>query len=316
MKIVIAGRADEQGLAALRQTHPEVEFVAARGDGLPAALQEAEAVYTNSLSRDLLRQAPRLRWIQAQGAGVEWIQNVPELVESEVVLTNTRGAHAQTIAEHAFGLLLSMTRCLPGLYANQQAHRWGRPEGARMVGLSGQTIGVVGLGRIGSAIARRAHGFEMRVVAVDANDVPREDYVERFWGLDGLEALLEESDVVAVATPLTPETRGMVGAPQLNRMRPGAYLLVVSRGGIVDEEALADTLRAGRLAGAGLDVTGREPLPAESPLWDVPNLLITPHTSGASTQTTALAWSIFVHNVGRFVAGQELENVVDKRRGY
>ncbi len=316
MKIVIAGRADERGLADLRAAHPEVEFVAARGAELSTAIADADAVYIHTMTSELVADARRLRWVQSQGAGVEWIHDVPELIESDVVLTNTRGAHAQTIAEHAFGLLLSLTRCLPQLRANQRAHRWGRPEGATMVGLSGLTFGVVGLGRIGTAIAQRAHGFDMHVVAVDANDVPRPDYVERFWPLDGLGELLAAADVVAVSTPLTPQTQGMIGASELAGMKPGAYLLVVSRGGIVDEEAVVAALQDGRLAGAGIDVTAREPLPADSPLWDAPNLLLTPHTSGASRQTTALAWTIFAENVGRFVHGQELANVVDKRLGY
>jgi phosphoglycerate dehydrogenase-like enzyme len=175
---------------------------------------------------------------------------------------------------------------------------------------------VVGLGNIGRQIAKRASAFDMRVIAVDADDVPKPDYVAQVARLDALDSLLGSADVVAVATPLTPQTRKMIGAAQLALMKPEAYLLVVSRGGIVDERALAAALKEGQFAGAGLDVSETEPLPPESPLWDVPNLLFTPHCSGSSRQTTEGAWRVFAENVGRFVRGEPLENVVDKKRGY
>jgi phosphoglycerate dehydrogenase-like enzyme len=316
MKVVVAGRANEQDLAKLRQEHPQLDLVvAAPGPALAEAIADADGVYLGGLSRELFQAAKRLRWIQSQGAGVERIVSVPELVESDVVLTNTRGAHAQTIAEHAFAFLLAFTRDMPTFVEAKRARRWTRRSRA-LVGLSGLTMGVVGLGRIGSAIAQRAHGFDMRVIAVDANEVPKAEYVEALWPLDGLPRLLRESDVVAIAIPITPQTRGLIGAEQLALMQPGAYLLVMSRGGIVDEAALAAALTEGRLAGAGLDVFASEPLEEDSPLWDAPNAILTPHCSGSSRQTTALAWSIFAENLGRFVRGEPLTNVVDKRRGY
>ena len=320
MKIVIAGRADAGDVEALRAAHPGVEFQVVKHEGhgnsqaVLAALPEADALYIHTVTPEMHRAATRLRWVQSQGAGVEWLAEAPEFAASEVVLTNTRGAHAATIAEHAFGLLLSLTRCLPELREAQVAHGWRKPS--RPVGLSGLTFGVIGLGNIGRAIAQRAAGFDMRVIAVDANDVPVPAGVARVDRLDGLEALLRESDVVAVSVPHTPETRGLLNGDRLARLKPSAYLLVVSRGGIVDEAALAAALRAGRLAGAGLDVTEEEPLSSGSPLWDVPNLLLTPHCSGASVQTRAAAWRIFEQNVGRFVRGEPLENVVEKGRGY
>ncbi len=320
MKIVIAGRADAQDLAELRKMYPQVEFVVAAhsghedSDAVLQALPDADVLYIHTVTPEMHRVSKSLRWVQSQGAGVEWLADAPEFAASDVTLTNTRGAHAGTIAEHAFGLLLSLTRCLPELRQAQESHRWHKPS--HPVGLSGLTYGVIGLGNIGRALAKRASGFEMRVVAVDANDVPKPDHVARLARLDALDTLLREADVVAVATPLTPETRGMLGAAQLEQMKPSAFLVVVSRGGIVDEAALAEALRAGKLAGAGLDVTSEEPLPAESPLWDAPHLLLTPHCSGASRQTREMAWGIFVENIARFVRGEALQNVVDKRRGY
>lgn len=316
MKILVTTRWEEKRLDALRSSFPQAEFVVAdTPEEVAKAVVDVDAVL-GWLSRDAFLAAKKLRWIQAHSAGVEFLARVPELVESDVIVTNTRGAHAATIAEHAFALLLFLTRGLRHLDAQQRERSWRRPAGVQFVGLSGLTLGVVGLGRIGSAIAKRGHSFDMKVVAVDADDVPRADYVSEFWLLDGLPELLRRSDVVAVAAPITPETRGMLGPDQLALMKPTAYLIVVSRGGIVDEHALVAALREGRLAGAGLDVASQEPLPPDSQLWDAPNLIITPHCSGSSRQTTEMVWSIIAENLSRFIAGQPLMNQVDKRRGY
>jgi phosphoglycerate dehydrogenase-like enzyme len=242
---------------------------------------------------------------------------VPELVESDVVLTNARGAHAQTIAEHTFAMLLTLTRGLRYFDHAKGCHTWLRGDGYRnVVGIAGKTMGVVGFGNIGRAIAHRAHGFEMRVLAVDAQDVPANEDVESVWRLDRLHAMLRQSDVLAIATPITPQTRGMIGEEEIRALRPKSYLLVVSRGGIVDEPAVLRALQDGHLAGAGLDVTETEPLPPDNPLWDAPNLIVTPHISGGSELTAELMWSIFFENVGHFLKGEPLKNVTDKRLGY
>lgn len=160
------------------------------------------------------------------------------------------------------------------------------------------------------------HALRMRVVAVDVNDVLRPDYLSALWGLEGLPELLSQSDVVVVTAPLTPETGGMLRADRLALMKPSAYLIVVSRGGIVDERALVGMLKEGRLAGAGLDVAEVEPIPPDSDLWLAPNLIITPHCSGVSRQTTDGCWLVLKENLGRYLAGNPLLHVVDKRRGY
>jgi phosphoglycerate dehydrogenase-like enzyme len=177
-------------------------------------------------------------------------------------------------------------------------------------------MGIIGLGNIGRAIAKLAHAFEMNVIAVDAHEVPRPDYVSELGLLDGMDGLLRRSDVVVVATPITAETRGMLGAEQLALLKPSAYLMVMSRGGIIDEAALARMLREGRLAGAGLDVTATEPLPPESELWDAPNIFITPHCSPASKQTGELVVKICRENLARYLSNEPLSHVVDKRLGY
>jgi phosphoglycerate dehydrogenase-like enzyme len=182
--------------------------------------------------------------------------------------------------------------------------------------LAGLTLGVIGLGHVGRAVAARAQAFEMRVIAVDAGEAPQPSYVAELWPLHRLPELLRQSDAMLVTAPLTPETRDMLGREQIALMKHSASLVAISRGGIVDETALTTALRAGHLAGAALDVQAEEPVPANSMLWDTPNLILTPHCSGESTQTTALELAIIGDNLSRFIAGEPLVNVVDTRLGY
>ena len=274
-------------------------------------------VFFGKPSADLLTLAPNLKWIQAPSAGVEFVASIPELVSSDVLLTNTRGAHGPSIGEHTMALLLAMARHIPESVDQQRAHVWDRSviyRTAREVG--GLTMGIIGFGSLGRGIAQRAVGFDMTILAVDAQAVDGTPFTDEVWPVSRLDDLLEQADVVVVACPLTGETRHMIGAPELARMKPDAYLIVVSRGGIVDEDALADALRAGHLAGAALDVTEVEPLPADHPLWDVPRLLLTPHTAGASARKERRVVEIFCDNLRRFQNGEPLINLVDKARGY
>jgi phosphoglycerate dehydrogenase-like enzyme len=274
-------------------------------------------VFFGKPSADILKLAPKLKWIQASSAGVEFVANIPELAASDVVLTNTRGAHGPSIGEHTMALLLALTRQLHTSLDQQRAHVWDRSilyRTAREVG--GMTMGIIGFGALGRGIAQRAQAMDLKLLAVDAQAVDGTPFVEDVWPVSQLDDLLAQSDVVVVATPLTAETRHLLGAEQLAKMKPEAYLIVVSRGGIVDEEALADALRNDRLAGAGLDVTEIEPMPADHPLWDVPNLILTPHTAGASARKERRVVEIFCENLVRFQNGEPLQNVVDKSRGY
>ncbi|MDQ3809268.1 MAG: D-2-hydroxyacid dehydrogenase, partial [Chloroflexota bacterium] len=217
--------------------------------------------------------------------------------------------------DHTFALLLWHTRGLGEFSRLHQAHEWrgGLPP---LRALKGLTMGIVGFGNIGRAIAHRATGFEMRVLAVDADRVAPGDGVDEVWPLDRLDEVCQASDVLAVAAPITPQSRGMIGAEQIRRMPRGSYLLAVSRGGIVDETALVDALEEGHLAGAGLDVAATEPLPQGDPLWTARNLILTPHVSASSPLTFDLVWSMLSENIRRFQRGEELINVVDKRRGW
>jgi D-2-hydroxyacid dehydrogenase (NADP+) len=261
--------------------------------------------------------AKQLKWIQIPSAGVELVCSVPEMVESDVVVTNARGAHARVIAEHTFAMLLAFTRGLHRFDQDKAARRWSRDAALYEVfEIAGATIGIVGYGQIGQQVAQRALGFEMHVLAVDANPMPDAPHGVEVWALDRLPELFEQSDVVVIAAPYTPETHHMIGADLLNRMKPTAYFLVESRGGIVDEAALLDVLKKGKIAGAGLDVYEQEPLSSNSELWDVPNLIMTPHLAGSSIQKDRRCVEILRENIGRFQRGESLMNLVDKRKGY
>ncbi len=265
-----------------------------------------------------IAKAERLRWIQSPGAGVDWVARVPGLVENDgIVVTNTRGAHAPSIAEHVFGLLLALTRGVPQSLAWQRDRHWGRDESYRTLReIKGSTMGILGFGAIGRAIARRAQAFEMSVIALDAHAVEAGPELDEVLTGDRLPELLAGSDVVVVTVPYSGATHHLLDAERLGMMRKDAYLIAISRGGIVEEGALAALLTSGQLAGAGLDVTETEPLPADSPLWDVPNLILTPHVAGASGPKERRCVEIFRENLTRYAAGDELVNVVDKRRGY
>ncbi len=299
-----------------QKTFPQIQFAAADDhDDILREIVDAEVVF-GGINREAFLAAKQLKWIQNPGAGVERLARISEIAESDVTITNTRGAHAATIAEHTFGLLISLTRQLPQLLQAQREHDWVRRIDGPQVGLTGLTLGVVGMGNIGRAIAKRGHAFDMNVIGVDVNEVPKPDFVAELRLLDGLDDLMRRSDVVAVAAPITPETAGMLGPEQLRLMKPTAYLIVVSRGGIIDEDTLVQMLQEGQLAGAGLDVTATEPLPKDSSLWDTPNLLVTPHCSGSSSYTSAAGRAIFYENLRRYLAKEPLTNLVDLKRGF
>jgi phosphoglycerate dehydrogenase-like enzyme len=322
MKILITVPWDQKQLLRITQAFPQVEFQTALSENLILqTVGDAEVVF-GDLSRDAFLKAEKLRWIQCHGAGVNKLVAIPELVASNIPVTNTSGAHAPTIAEHFFGGLISLTRILPELYLAKQRREWASWSkwvdqfGRLPVSLAGMTIGVIGLGNIGRAIAERAAAFQMRVIAVDIWEVPQPSYLAGFWKIDQLARLLEQSDVVVVTVPGTPETANLLSKEMLLLMKPTAYLGVVSRGGIVDEDALAEMLIEGRLAGAVMDVFQKEPLPTQSRLWDAPNLMLTPHVSGKSEQTTAAATSIFIDNLECYLAGKPLKNMVKKEMGF
>lgn len=265
---------------------------------------------------DLPRRAPRLRWIQATSSGVGQLIVQIGLVDSHIVVTNAAGVHAVPLAEFVLTAMLMFTRQISGVLERQRSHRW---EKVTTPELTDRLVVLVGLGHVGSEIARRAKAFGMRVCAskrqLDGR-TPEDFGVDELFPLGRLRDVLPRADFVVLTVPHTPETERIIAEPELMAMKPTAILINVARGAIVDEAALIGALRAGRIGGAALDVFEREPLPPDSPLWDMPNVLVTSHTMANSQQENDRLTSLFCENLRRYLDGRPLLNAVDKRRGY
>lgn len=304
-------------VAQLEASFPGLRLVRARPDAFRRELADADAVMSWQLTPDDLAAAPNLQWVQLVGAGADGVL-IPELVARNIPITNNSGVHAPNIAEHLMALMLAFARGLPTLMRAQSARRWrDDAEPARTFELQGQTLLIVGLGDIGLELAQRAGSFGLTVIGLrrHANPAPVAGIAE-VHGEDALAAMLPRADHVAICLPLTDRTRNLFDAAMLARTKPGAYLYNVGRGAIVETEALIAALRSGLLAGAGLDVTDPEPLPPDSPLWEMPNVIITAHTSGATPHYWERAYRILATNIARFGRGEALINVVDPQEGY
>lgn len=274
---------------------------------------QAEIVAGNELgiTADIFRDAGLLRWVHLFQAGADRVV-CPELIESDIILTCSKGAHAVPIAEHTFAFMLAHVKELARHREAQKERAWDRHA---LGELYGKTLCVVGLGNIGCEIARRAACFGMRVIGTRRSGAPV-PHVEQTVPPDRLAEVLSEADYVVLTLPLSPETRGIVGAREIARMKPGAFLINVCRGQVLDHEALIEALKSGHLAGAGLDATDPEPLPPQSELWCLPNVIITPHNSGMSPWTRDRAVGMFCENLKRYREGEPLHQVVDKEAGY
>jgi phosphoglycerate dehydrogenase-like enzyme len=272
-------------------------------------------VILGSFPKAVCAAAPQLRWVQSFSTGMEKFL-FPEIIErNEVMVSNVAGLYASQGAEHAWALLLALTRGIPTSWDNMKKKQWG---GGANVELSGCTLGLIGLGGFGIEMAKRAGGYDMTILAIDAMRTAKPDYVAELKPAtrENLHDLLRRSDVVMTACPLTQETYHLISTAEFAVMKPGAYLINVTRGGIVDEPALIEALKSGKLAGAGLDVTEKEPLPADNPLWEAPNLILTPHRAGASQHRPRMVFEFFAQNLERYLKGEKPQNVIDKRKGY
>ena len=245
------------------------------------------------------------------GAGFDpLVRGNPKFVASDVVLTNAPATHATAMADHVMGMILMLAHRMVDMLDDQRAHRWDVDKyRAQITELEGATMGILALGAIGRAVAVRARAFGMRVYGVDLKPMDPPAGVTEAWTLDGLERLLGISDWFVVTAPLTDGTEGLLNRERIGRLKQGSRLIVISRGGIVDEAAVAEGLRSGRIAGAGFDATKPEPPPDDSPLWDMPNVLISPHVSGDSPQTWERRYRIFKDNLARYLKGESLLNI-------
>jgi phosphoglycerate dehydrogenase-like enzyme len=322
----------EHSLAKLRAISPRLSVEQRTAESLEElgdVWKEVEVLYTTGLA-PLPEVAPRLRWVQGHFAGVDQLLGHPLL--RSVILTTSSGIHAPAMAEYILLMVLAFAHHLPRMIEHQGRAAWPQQRWALFVPqeLRDATIGIVGYGSIGRETARLARAFGMRVLAskrhVDqladdgwrlpnAGDAAGEN-VDRLFAPDQLHAMLAECDYVAIAAPLTSETRGLLGAAEFRAMKREAVVINVARGGVIDEAALIDALRARVIGGAALDVFEQEPLPADSPLWHLPNVILSPHVSGFTPHYDERAMQLFAENLRRYAAGESLLNVVDVQRGY
>ena len=303
----------------LRRRFPDVTFISpASREEADRLLPDVEVVLGWAVRPDNFERAARLRWIQVTAASVAGLL-FPALVESAVLVSNGRGLHADAMADHTLGVMLAFARKLHLARDAQRDRRWDQTPlagGASFRALAGSTLGMIGFGRIGRAIAERVRPLGVNVIAVRRRPAEPPDPADQQWGSERLPELLERADWVVLAPPLTAETRGMIGAEALARMKPGAILVNLGRGPLVDEPALIDALERGRIAGAALDVFDQEPLPPTSPLWAMPQVILTPHISGLGERLWERGMDLFARNLEAFRQARPLENLVDKRAGY
>jgi phosphoglycerate dehydrogenase-like enzyme len=276
-------------------------------------MADADA-FVGSPNRDAIQAGKKLKWVQIAQAGVE-LYLYPEIVNSDIVLTNYRATAAPGIADHAFGMLLAFTRKLNQFIATRPQEIWDRRP-YQLLELNNKTAVVVGMGGIGSQVSKRAAAFGMRVIGVDPKDLPPTPFAERIVYPDRLDEVLPLADVVFVCAPETPESRGMLGARQFSLMKRGAFFIAVSRGKLYNMDALIQALETKRLAAAGLDVTDPEPLPKGHPLWKFENVIITPHIATQCDGEFARQMEVLKDNLRRFAHGERLRNTVDKQKAY
>jgi phosphoglycerate dehydrogenase-like enzyme len=289
-------------------------------DGVEAHLRDSEIIFTLSLRPEQFALCQKLRWIHTPTAAVHQFQ-FPQLIASDVVLTNSTEVHGPVVAEHVIALIFALAKKIPQAARLQEKHVWGQEamwnQRPHMREIAGATLGLIGVGSIGRRVAQMACALGMRVIAVREHvQKGTPEGVERVFSTSQLDDLLRQSDYVVLAAPLIPATERLINADRLAVMKPEACLINVGRGPQVDESALVAALRSRRIGGAALDVFDQEPLPADSPLWDLDDLLITPHTAGLTEKLWHRHYDHFSANLRHYLAHEPLQYVVDKRKGY
>lgn len=309
----------EDDLAPLRAASPESEvLLVATPEELAQRATDVDAIFTMPV-RDMsalvgyCQNDPKLKWLQMMTAGYDFLFGTPLEERDGLIITSTIGIHGEPIADHALALMFAHVRLMPASYWDQQRHAWtGSQPGYDEIGK--KTVGIIGPGSIGLCLARKCKALGMKVYGAKRTPVESE-YLDHCWPSDQLEAMLAISDFVVVCCPLTAQTRGMLNAERFAQMKPGAYVINLARGGIIDHDALTDAIRSGHLSGAGLDVTDPEPLPPEHPLWDVPGVTITSHVSAQSPYYFERALENYCENVRRYLADEPLKNVCKQPDG-
>jgi phosphoglycerate dehydrogenase-like enzyme len=322
LKVVSSFQFSQASLHILSEAAQAEVLCVADTNELFAHLYEAEILCSSKVTRKWRKLAPQLRWLQAAGAGVDELRPTGILdIDSGVIVTTAVGIHVTTVSEYVFGSMLMFNRSWPGMVRLQDRHVW--PQSANWYKLQGrelvdQTLGIVGLGNIGRCIAQLGKAFGMRVLAMRRSALggEQEPDVDQVYPLAQLHTMLRQSDYVVLAVPLTPQTEKLIGEAELRTMQPHAYLVNIARGRVIDEKILIRALQEGWIGGVGLDVTEEEPLPPDSPLFSLPNVILTPHISGRSVHYDKRLAALFADNLRRYRAGEPLRNRYDPVHGY
>jgi phosphoglycerate dehydrogenase-like enzyme len=298
----------------IRELQPDLRLVVTESREEIAQIMDEIEIAAGHFPIEWITRAPRLRWFQQWGAGTDWLMRNEEAANKDFILTNASGVHAIPISEHILAMMLAFSRCLPQATRAQDRREWTREMGA--FELAGKTMLLVGVGAIGRRTAQIASAMGIRVLGVRKNASREMPEIDQMLTPETMFEQLPNADFVVLTIPLTEETRNMFDSRAFEQMKPDSYIINIGRGGTIDEPALIAALQSGKIAGAGLDVFADEPLPEDSLLWQMDNVIITAHYSGETPHYDERAFHIFMDNLERYSKGAPMKNVVDKKRGY
>lgn len=313
LNVLILNPLSDRHIATITNQVPQVQVTVCDLEHAGEFVTEADILVAMGITdiRPLFLKANNLKWVHALTAGVERMI-FPEIQNSNVILTNSRGIHGIPVSEHVLSIMLAFTRCLNVLLRQQMEKTWKRIYPTE---IHEKTIGIVGLGSIGREIAKKAKGLGLQVLATKRNTSP-EIFVDKMYSPDRLLEMLALCDFVVIALPLTEDTKDLLGIEHFTAMKRSAYLINISRGNVIRQDELVQALQDGLIQGAGLDVFAQEPLPEDSPLWEMPNVIISPHVAASSPYYLDRAIKLFADNLARFANGGEMFNIIDKQKGY
>jgi phosphoglycerate dehydrogenase-like enzyme len=318
MKVVLAHDFGPDFVDDMRRAYPQIDLCPAYSEEESVREIGDAEVLIGEITPQIFPAARQLKWFHYVGIGFDkFVHDIPGFVDSDFIFTNCRETHVISMADHVFAMILAFAHRLPELLEDQQNHTWNGPRyRGRVLELAGTTMGILALGDIGRAVAQRARGFDMEVYAIDIHPMDPPPEVRAVWPPERLGDMLALVDWLVVTAPLTSQTQNMIDRQALEHLKPGAFIVVVSRGHIVNEEALIEGLKSGRIAGAGLDALDQEPLPPDHSLWDTPNVIISPHSSADSAQMWQRREQITRQNLHRYLTGEPLMYLCDKKAGY
>ncbi len=306
---------DEYFKKQIMEIAPDAELTVADDDETTPELIRRSDIILGWPKAALLKEAKNLKWLHLPSAGVENYTNKEIYYNKDILLTNSSGVFGLPIAEHVFAMILSYNRNLQNYAYSKREKKW-LGYSFDVKDFYGSTMGIIGLGDIGTEVAKRAKAWGANVLAVKRTITEVPEYVDKLYRIEEIDEVLEQSDYIVLALPDTQKTKGIISEERLRKMKPGAFLINIGRGALIDQDALIKALKENWIGGAGLDVTTPEPLPEESPLWELPNLILTPHTSGSSPSNINRRFELFNRNLKLFLQNKPLENIIDFKEGY